>query len=118
MSNKKFVRIVCLILAVVLVFGLLMVGVGSMTAGAISQADIDALEDERQSIRDQQQLVIEQMDALKSEKASVIERKEALDKQNELNRQEIEIINEQIALYDQMISDKEVDDIEEAFNLK
>ncbi|MBR5490806.1 MAG: peptidoglycan DD-metalloendopeptidase family protein, partial [Oscillospiraceae bacterium] len=109
MSNKKFVRIVCLILAVVLVFGLLMVGVGSMTAGAISQADIDALEDERQSIRDQQQLVIEQMDALKSEKASVIERKEALDKQNELNRQEIEIINEQIALYDQMISDKETE---------
>ncbi len=109
MSNKKFVRVVCLILAVVLVFSLLLVGVGSLTASAISQADIDKLEDERQSIRDQQALVIEQMDALEEEKASVIARKEALDMQNELNRQEIEIINEQIELYDQMIAAKEAE---------
>ncbi len=109
MRNKNFVRVVCLILAVVMVFGLLIYGVGSLSAMAISQADIDALEDERQAIRDQQQLVIEQMDALEEEKASVIERKEALDMQNELNRQEIEIINEQIAVFDQMISDKEAE---------
>ncbi|MBO5976615.1 MAG: hypothetical protein J6P94_05520, partial [Oscillospiraceae bacterium] len=109
MSNKKFVRIVCLVLAVVMLIGLLFVGIGSFSAGAVSQADIDALEDERQAIRDQQDLVIEQMSALEDEKASVIARKEALDKQNELNRQEIEIINEQIELYDQMISDKEIE---------
>ncbi len=109
MSNKKFVRIVCLALAVVMLFGLLLYGVGSLSAGAVSQADIDALEDERQAIRDQQDLVIEQMAALEEEKASVIARKEALDKQNELNRQEIEIINEQIELYEQMISDKEIE---------
>lgn len=109
MRNKKFVRIVCLILAAVMVFGLLIYGVGSISALAISQADIDALEDERQAIRDQQALVIEQMNALEEEKASVIERKEALDMQNELNRQEIEIINEQIAVFDKMIADKEAE---------
>ena len=109
MSNKKFVRIVCLVLAAVMLIGLLFVGVGSLTAGAISQADIDALENERQAIRDQQDLVIEQMSALEDEKASVIARKEALDKQNELNRQAIEIINEQIELYEQMIADKEIE---------
>lgn len=109
MSNKKFMRIVCLILAAVMLFGLLLYGVGSFSASAISQADIDALEDERQAIRDQQDLVIEQMAALEEEKASVIARKESLDMQNELNRQEIEIINEQIEVYDQMISDKEVE---------
>lgn len=109
MSNKKFVRLVCVILAAVMLFGLLLYGVGSFSAGAISQADIDALEDERQAIRDQQDLVIEQMAALEEEKASVIARKEALDKQNELNRQEIEIINEQIELYDQMIAAKEIE---------
>jgi len=109
MQNKKFVRIVCLLLVLVMVFGLLIYGVGSISAMAISQADIDALEDERQAIRDQQQLVIEQMDALEDEKASVIERKEALDMQNELNRQEIEVINEQIAVFDQMIADKEAE---------
>lgn len=107
MHNKKFVRAVCLVLVAVMVFGLVIYGVGSLSVGAISQADIDALEDERQAIRDQQQLVIEQMDALEDEKASVIARKEALDMQNELNRQEIEVINEQIALFDQMITDKE-----------
>lgn len=109
MRNKKFVRAVCFVLAAVMVLGLLLYGVGSISAMAISQADIDALEDERQAIRDQQQLVIEQMDALEAEKASVIARKEALDMQNELNRQEIELINEQIELFDQMISDKEAE---------
>ncbi len=109
MSNKKFVRVVCIILAAALVFTLVAMGIGSLTASAISQADIDKLEDERQAIRDQQALVIEQMDALEEEKASVIARKEALDMQNELNRQAIEIINEQIELYDQMIADKETE---------
>ena len=40
MHNKKFVRVVCIILAVVMVFCLLIVGAGSMTAGAISQKDL------------------------------------------------------------------------------
>ena len=48
----------------------------------------------------------EQINALQSEVASVIEKKSALDEQNELNRQDIELINAQIALYDQMIEDK------------
>jgi hypothetical protein len=36
----------------------------------------------------------------------VIEKKAALDDQNELNRKDIELINEQIALYDRMIEEK------------
>ena len=67
MRNKIFVRAVCFVLAAVMVLGLLLYGVGSFSALAISQADIDALEDERQAIRDQQQLVIEQMDALEAD---------------------------------------------------
>lgn len=103
MSNKKFIRTVCVVLAAVMLFTLLLSGISAL---AVTQADIDALEQERQKIRDQQLDVIEQLDALESEMASVIERKEALDMQNELNRQEIELINEQIALYDQMIQAK------------
>ena len=110
MSNKKFIRMVCVILAAVMLFTLLLSGISAL---AVTQADIDALEEERQKIRDQQVDVIEQLEALESEMASVIERKEALDMQNELNRQEIELINEQIALYDQMIADKGLE-LEEA----
>lgn len=110
MANKKFIRTVCVILAAVMLFTLLLSGVSAL---AVSQADIDALEDERQRIRDQQVDVIELLDALEAEMASVIERKETLDMQNELIRQEIELINEQIEIYDKMIADKAVE-LEEA----
>lgn len=110
MSNKRFVRLVCVILAAVMLFTLLLSGI---SAFAVSQSDVDALEKERQNIRDQQADVIEQLDSLESEKASVIERKEALDKQNELYRQEIELINDQIEIYDQMIADK-AEELEQA----
>lgn len=110
MANKKFVRSVCVVLAAVMVFTLLLSGISVL---AVSQADIDALEEERQKIRDQQVDVIEQLEALEAEMASVIERKENLDMQNELNRQEIELINEQIEIYDQMIADKG-EELEEA----
>lgn len=110
--SKSFTRIVCVVLAALLVLGLL-TAVISGTAHAVSQAEIDALQSQRETIRSQKKDIQEQIDALQSEMASVIEKKAALDEQNELNRQDIELINEQIELYDRMIEDK-AREVEEA----
>ncbi len=103
--SKRLTRILCIVLAV-----LMLVGIISMIAGsrayAVTQAEIDKLQEERDEIRRQKKDIQEQITAIQTEMASVIEKKSALDAQNELNRQDIEIINEQIALYDAMIEEK------------
>jgi len=113
MKNKKFVSLVCIILAALMLFGVLFTALGSITASAVSQSEIDALEEKRDEIREKQKDLSEQIDALESEMASVIEQKTALDEQNELNRQDIELINQQIELYEGLVEEKAVE-LEEA----
>ena len=102
--SKKFTRIVCIILALLMVVGLVAYVVPS--AFAVTQYEIDQLQAQRDKIRAEQEDVKEQLNALQGEMSSVIAKKVALDEQNELNRQDIELINEQIEVYDQMIHDK------------
>ena len=103
--SKKVVKIICIILAALMLLGFITMIV-SYGAGAVTQAEINKLEAERDEIRRQKKDIEEQINSLKSEMSSVIEKKAALDEQNELNRQDIALINDQIALYDQMIEEK------------
>ncbi len=103
--SKKATRIICIILAALMLVGFVTMIVGSR-ARAVTQAEIDKLQAERDEIRRQKKDIQEQINALQSEMASVIDKKAALDEQNELNRQDIALINDQIALYDQMIEEK------------
>ena len=109
--SKKFTRIVCIILAALMLVGFITMIAGSR-AHAVTQAEIDKLQEERDKIRSQKKDIQEQINSLQSEMASVIDKKAALDEQNELNRQDIALINDQIALYDEMIEQKaqEVED--------
>lgn len=110
--TRKTTRIVCLILAVLMLFGVVSYAL-SVTVLGVTQREIDALQAERDEIRSQQTDIQEQIDTLQSEMASVVDRKAALDEQNELNRQDIELIDRQIALYDEMIEEK-AEEVEEA----
>lgn len=102
--SKKMIRVICLILCLLLVVGLVAYAMpGTM---AVTQGEIDQLERERDKIRAEQADLKEQIDALEGEITSAIAKKSALDDQNELKRQEIVLINEQIAVYDQLIEDK------------
>lgn len=103
MQNKKFVSAVAVVLVVIMVLGLVMTGISAL---AVSQSEIDALEVQRDEIRAQQSDVKEQLYALQNEMASVIDKKAKLDEQNELNHKDIELINEQIELYDLLIAEK------------
>ena len=103
--SKKVTRIICIILAALMLVGFITMVVGSR-AQAVTQEEIDKLQEERDQIRRQKKDIQEQINALQSEVTSVIEKKSARDEQNELNRQDIALINEQIALYDEMIEEK------------
>lgn len=75
-------------------------------AGAVSQAEIDALEDKRSELEDQCENLAEQLDSMEQGRETLLERKAALDEQAELLHQDIELLKEQIAVYDSVIEDK------------
>ena len=91
------------VLAAVLILSL---GAPVLPASAVTQADIDALEAQRDEIKARQAEVGEQLDSLNSDRASLMARKAALDEQNELLREDIVLIGEQIAVYDTLIEEK------------
>jgi murein DD-endopeptidase MepM/ murein hydrolase activator NlpD len=72
---------------------------------AVSRAEIDALERQKAAITEQKNAVSVRIAGLKGEQASVIEQKSALDEQNTLAMEEIELINEQIEIYDGLIEE-------------
>jgi len=112
MQNKKFIRATCLFLAALLLFGVVASGIAVLTANAVSQAQIDALERQKKEITDKKNAVSVQIAGLQNEQAGVLEQKAALDEQNDLARQEIELINEQIEIYDGLIAEKEAELVE------
>ena len=106
--SKKFTRVVCVILALLMVFGLVSFVLGP-NAFAVTQSEIDALQSQRDALKEKQENIAEQIESLESEMTFVLDKKAALDEQNELNRQDIELINEQIELYKEMIIEKAIE---------
>lgn len=87
----------------------LVLGALPMTAYAVTQAEIDALKAQRDVIQEQRkekQAVVEQLEA---EKASVVDMKKAMDERNTYTLQQIELNNDEIELYNEMIADKELE---------
>lgn len=75
-------------------------------AGAVSQWEIDALQQKKNSIAANKQSQKTALENLQTEQAGYIEQKAALDKQEELAVQEINLTKEQIVMYQQMIEEK------------
>ena len=101
MKNRKIFRGFVLLLAAALCLSAVPV-----TARAVTQDDVNALRAERDAIsamRKEKQAVVDQ---LESEQAGVMERKRAMDERNEYTLKQIQLNNEEIALYDQMIAAK------------
>lgn len=111
MNTKRIVSIICIILVLVLMLSLVISAFGG--AFAASQSQINTLKQQQESISKQREELSGQIDSLQDEMNSTIEYKAVLDQQNELNRQEIEVIDEQIALYEDLIEKKAIE-LEEA----
>lgn len=105
--KKKAISIVCIILAFLMMLTLVVSVMGSLGAlAAGGQDQIDALEQQKSELQSQQASIQTNIDDLVAQQADVIDQKAAMDEKNELARQEIELINEQIDVYTGLIQDK------------
>lgn len=75
-------------------------------SSAVTRAEIDALKNKSGTIASQKKDIQNQLKAVKADKSSAMKKKELLENQIDLIRQEISNINEQIAMYDQLIAEK------------
>ena len=73
----------------------------------VSQAEIEARRAERDEIEKQREAKQAEIDALKEDAVGILVQKRALDERNMYTMQQIQLNEEEIALYDEMIADKE-----------
>ena len=100
---KKTLRsVVCALLAAV-------VFAASLPAYAVSQSEIDELQKKLDALEQQAQEQQDVINDLTNQKARFITRKLALDNKIEINRQMIELIGEQIKIYDEIIAEKQAE---------
>jgi len=109
-NRRRFISGVAMFLAMLMI---LTVMFSALTARAVSQAQIDALQESKSQLESKAKDIQAKINALEEEQGRYIDRKAALDEQCELTRQEIELINQQIELYDRLIEEKAAE-LEEA----
>lgn len=97
--------IIKILLALLLVLSLAIKLVPSYSY-AVSQEEIDALEEERDELEKQRKAQQENVEDLEEKQASVIERKEALEKRNTTIIEQMNLNSKEIELYGEMISSK------------
>lgn len=106
--NKKTVRVVAIILALILA-GSVIVGALASVAGAVSQDEIDELKNQKEQIEQNSQAIESKIDSLEYEQMSVIAKKEILDEKVNVTNELINNLTEQIEVYNGLIADKKVE---------
>ena len=111
MKRKTVRAVICVMLAILMVVGLLtaILPLLGMSAGAVTQKEIDNLKAQQEAIKSQQQQQASNIQSLKDQKADVMAQKEALDMQCSLLLQEIANVEAQIELYNNLVAEKEVE---------
>lgn len=104
------------ILASLLCF-IMMVSVLMPQAFAVTQAEVDAMEAKRDELRAQRDAQQKVIDELEAQQADIMEKKYAMDERNQYAIEQIELNNQEIALYDDMIAEK-AKEVEEARRLE
>ena len=98
-------KIVALLLVVLMALSLV-ISVLPIGAHAVNQADIDAIEKEKNELADKRATIQDKIDAMKEQQASVLEQKAALDERNEFTAEQLKLVQEQISIYDALIKEK------------
>ena len=112
MNNKKVISVIAVILAV-LMLASLVVSVIPVSAYAVTEEEISALQAEKKAISGRVSDCKERLEALKQQQANVLEQKAALMEQNKLTQEQIDLAQAQIDLYNDMIAEK-AEEVEEA----
>jgi len=108
MNNKKFVRIVAVVLALLMLLSVLMMIVFETTASArVTQGQIDQLRNDKRDLERQKREIQSKINTIEFERMKEIEKKEILDQRIVLTGLEIENINSIITQYNILIREKE-----------
>ncbi len=105
-GQKLFIRIVCVILAVVLA-GSVLVTILASSAGAVTEEEIKKLQEELSGIRQQQKELKSEINSIEYEKKQIIAKKQVLDQRMELTLQVIDNLTAQIGQYEIYIGEKQ-----------
>jgi len=109
MNNRRVVRIVAIILALIMLFSVFMIAINALTASAVTQAEIDKLKAQKQEFQRQKREIQSRINTIEFEKMSEIARKQVLDDRIMLIGMEIDNIIETIEFYVTLISEKELE---------
>ena len=102
--QKTVFSVICIVLAVIMMLSLV---ITVLPAHAVDETDLERLAEKRAQLEEQlaeQEQVIQD---LSDNQTLIVYRKAALDKQISLNRETIALIEEQIAVYQELIDRKE-----------
>ena len=109
--SHRYKKLLTVFLALALMLPVMPAAV-PVSASAASQEELDELKAERDALvkqRQQQQAVVNE---LKQQQASVLAVKQALDERNMYTQWQIELTQQEISLYDDMIADKSLEVVE------
>ena len=105
MRDRKARRVLGLVLALALFLPLAGQGM-VIESSAVTQAEIDALKGDASSLASQRKDIQAQLKELRSDRDDALARRDLLERQIYVVQQEINNIDEQIAMYDQLIAEK------------
>ncbi|HIQ87598.1 MAG TPA: peptidoglycan DD-metalloendopeptidase family protein [Candidatus Scatomorpha gallistercoris] len=106
MKKHGKLRVASAALAVTLTAAALLPGLSGTDVFAVTQSQIDALEQQQEELQAKREEMEAGLAQLEGEHATLLEQKTALDEQNEVYRQEIELIQEQVDLYTSLVEQK------------
>ena len=114
MKRKRLTAVIALILAVLMLITLV-VSVIPTSAFAVSQSEINDLQNQKNQLSSRVQDAKDRVEQLKADKANVLEQKLALEEQSRAAQEQLELVAQEIAIYDGMIEEK-AQELEQAKN--
>ncbi|MCL2662476.1 MAG: peptidoglycan DD-metalloendopeptidase family protein [Oscillospiraceae bacterium] len=111
MNNKRFVRIMAIVLAFVMLLSVAMIAISALTGASasarVTQAQIDALRRDRDELARQRREIQSRINAIEFEHMTELSKKEILDERIINTGLEIENVVSTIAYFDLLIREKE-----------
>ncbi|MBQ9858132.1 MAG: peptidoglycan DD-metalloendopeptidase family protein [Oscillospiraceae bacterium] len=108
MKNKTLKSVVSLTLMLLMIFGIATID-GNIAAAAPTLDEINRLKEEAAEIAAEKEEIEKNIENTETEIFKILAKKNAMDEQIALTIKEIENIEEQIALYEQLIEEKEIE---------
>ena len=104
MNRKRAVSILAIIMAIVMVLSLILSVLP--TAHAVTQSEIDALQEKKDELTARVQEAQERLNSMQEQEASVLEKKAALDEENTAAKEALVLVAQELAMYDQILAEK------------